>query len=165
MTVPGETMRGLRVDEVAVGLDVHPFDVVRMLAVSGGLPRDLRLDGEDVANLRALGGLETWWGDDLGVDLDREGPLPLLRALAAQLITRGVVEPRFTRADNLFRGLAPEPQGILRRWVNALIRERYLATRMSPHGLQIAVCRSGLGDVELFASQGMGVLATLAGRQ
>jgi hypothetical protein len=153
---------GLPVEEAARLLELAPLEVIRILAVSGQMPRNLRLDGDDLARVRRVGGIETWWKEPPSVDTGPEGTLALHRAVIAQLLARDVVEPRTTRADNLFRGLPAEVQVALRRWINALIREQVLLSSMAPHGLVIGANAARLGDLRAFALSGAGPLAALA---
>lgn len=131
-------LRKLRVDEVARWLEVHPFDVVRSLALTRTLPADLRLDTQHVDRVREHGGLEVWWdGADIPEDDGR-----LLAGLIARLLTRLTVPsgpPRLTRADNLLRGLEPERQAFLRRAVTQLVRQGYLDIRATASGLGVTL--------------------------
>ncbi|MFZ5476494.1 MAG: hypothetical protein ACOZNI_06915 [Myxococcota bacterium] len=157
-------LRRMTVDEVARWLELHPFEVVRILACAGQLPEDLRLEAEDVENVRRLGGLETWWDEAPAPERGESPARALLRALVQKLLAQDLVEPRATRADNLFRGLAPEAQVALRKAVNLLIRERYLVSRMMPSGLAISVRTGAVEDLRAYASHGTGPLAMAAER-
>ena len=51
----------IRVSQIASSLDLHPFEVARLLGQVGGLPRTLAFDQEDIDRVRELAGVETWW--------------------------------------------------------------------------------------------------------
>lgn len=159
-----EVLRRLRLDEAARWLELHPFDLVRLLALHDQLAPDLRLDGDDVETVRRLGGLETWWEDAPKPEPGESPARSLLRALVAKILVRSLVEPNATRADNLFRGLGPDAQLLLRRAVNLLIRERYLVSRMSAEGLLVSVRAGCEDDLRAFAHRGIGPLAAAAER-
>lgn len=152
-----DALRPWSVMRVADALDLHPFEVIRILATDGTLPRDLRLRPRDAARVVEAGGLEAWWGE-----LDRETPGPILvRALANQLLERQVVEPAWTRADNLFRGLEPLEQGVVRRAVNAWIRSGAMASRMSARGMELCVRPAAVADLAALAETGTGAYSGL----
>jgi hypothetical protein len=124
-------------------LEVHPFEVVRLLATDRGLPADLRVRADDLARLVAVGGLEAWWQ---APDVRRPNPGDL-RPLAAALLSRGVVEPTWTRADNLYRGLDLPTQRSVRRSMNDWIRSGVMGSRMTTRGLEVTVRAGREGDL------------------
>ena len=154
----------LGVDHAARWLELHPFEVIRILAVAGELPRDLHLQSSDVERVRVLGGLEIWWEEEPTVERGETQSRALLRVLVGKLLARDLVEPRATRADNLFRGLSPEAQLLLRRSVNMLIRERFLLSRMAVSGLAISVRAGAVDDLRAYSARGVGPLAVAAER-
>lgn len=157
MTFDLDALRPWSIMRVADALDLHPFEVVRILAADGSLPRDLRLRPGDASRVVEAGGLEAWWGE-----LDAETPgSVLVRALARQLLEREVVEPRWTRADNLFRGLEPIEQGVVRRAVNAWIRSGAMASRMSARGMELTVRAAAAPDLTALAEHGAGAYSGL----
>lgn len=139
-----DALRPWSVGRVAQALELHPFEVLRILVSMQALPRDLRLRPEDVQHLAAEGGLEVWWQAGRLSEPRARTPSVLLQTLAGQLLDRGVVEPDWTRADNLFRGLDASSQATVRRAVNAWIRSGKMGSRMSNRGLEVTVRRSGL---------------------
>ncbi|MDP2315988.1 MAG: hypothetical protein Q8P41_24035 [Pseudomonadota bacterium] len=158
MTLDLDALRPWSVLRVANALDLHPFEVIRILATDGSLPRDLRLRPQDVARVVEAGGLEAWW--DPAEASERTTAL-LVRALARELLARGVVEPTWTRADNLFRGLEPAEQGVVRRAVNAWIRRGAMGSRMSPRGMELTTRASAVGDFAALAESGTGAYCGL----
>ena len=55
------------------------------------------------------------------------------------LLDRDVVGEQTTRADNLFRGLEPADQFVVRRAVNHLIREEVIRSIPTSQGLHLQV--------------------------
>ena len=155
---PLDALRPIAVVEVADRLELHPFEVVRMLALDDALPADLTLRRADVERLRHAGGFERWWDGPVPTEPGEVPARVLVRALATRLLEREVFEPRATRSDNLFRGLPTDQQAILRRAVNLLIREGYLASRMSGVGLVITVRSAHVADLRDLVAHGAGPL-------
>lgn len=151
-----ELFQRMTMDQVAKVLELHPFDVVRILVADGTLPSDLRLSETDVERVRARGGLETWWEGPPPVVAGERPERTLVRALVKQLLARGWVEPKSARADNLFRGLDTDRQRVLRRAVNALIREGVLASHMTSMGLVVSAKSSAVESLGEFAHRGTG---------
>ncbi len=144
--------RKLTVDGAARQLDLHPFDVIRLLVADGGLPKDLRLEAADVERARQGGGLETWWDGAPPVEPNEPRARTLARGLIARFVARDLVDPRTTRADNLFRGLDSDGQVMLRRAVNVLIKEQLLVSRMDAQGLRVGLVPASLGHLRDFAA-------------
>lgn len=159
MRVDLEALRPWSVGRVATALELHPFEVIRVLVAEGDMPADLRLRPRDVARVVEAGGLEAWW-DPRDAAVLEGSARALVPALARQLLERGVVEPAWTRADNLFRGLDARAQAIVRRAVNAWIRSGAMGSRMSARGLELTVRTSGEPDLRGLAE---GVPGSYAG--
>lgn len=147
------------VNRVAAALDLHPFEVIRLVVAEGALPADLRLHPVDVARVVEAGGLETWWEEPPGSPPPRAAELVPL--LAEELLRREIVDPTWTRADNLYRGLGPAGQAVVRRAVNAWIRSGVLASRMSARGLELSVRPSGAAVLQALAGGAPGPYAGL----
>ncbi len=153
-----ELFQRMTIEQVARWLELTPFEIVRILVADGSLPSDLRLDSANVERIRVAGGLETWWEGPPAPSPHEHAHKALVRALLNQVAQRGYVRPNFVRADNLFRGLDSEHQKVLRRAVNALIKEAVLHPQMSATGLTLALDESRLGQVRQFVSDGTGPL-------
>lgn len=153
--------RKMTVDQAARWLEVHPFEVVRLLVSDEQLPGDLRLEPFHVERVRVRGGLETWWEEVPESGAGEPRARTLARALMAAMIERDLVDPRTTRADNLFRGLDAESQVVLRRAVNALIKEQHLVSRMAAEGLTVAIAAGSVGEIHRFVQGKSRVLETL----
>ena len=52
----------IRVSQIASSLDLHPFEVARLLGQVGGMPHTLAFEQADIERVRELAGVETWWG-------------------------------------------------------------------------------------------------------
>ncbi len=129
----------VRVSQIAASLDLHPFEVARLLGQAGGLPYTLAFDQADIDRVCELAGVETWWGSNApSIDDDVPGRC-LVRTAAQMLLDREVVGGNTTRADNLFRGLEPADQFVVRRAVNHLIREEVLKSIPTSQGLHLQV--------------------------
>lgn len=129
----------IRVSQIASSLDLHPFEVARLLGQVGGLPRTLAFDQEDIDRVRELAGVETWWGSNAPKIEDDVSGRALVRTAAQMLLDRDVVGEQTTRADNLFRGLEPADQFVVRRAVNHLIREEVIRSIPTSQGLHLQV--------------------------
>lgn len=136
-----DLFRKKTLSDMARGLGLKPFDVVRILAQEGeGLPATLLFEEETILRVREIAGVEIWW--------DPEAPLPvedshrsraLVRSLAHKLLAHHQAEAGPTRADNLFRGLEGADQLLIRRAVNQMIREGFLQSLPAASGLHILV--------------------------
>lgn len=154
-------LRKRTVSSVAHQLDLHPFEVVRLLTAADALPRDLRLEAAHVERVRVTGGLETWWEVPPPTVAGEPRARTLARLMVGRMIERGVVSPRSTRADNLFRGLDPDAQIVLRRAANVLIKEQLLTSRMAAEGLVVGVAPASLSQLREFAAGGGRLLDAL----
>ena len=129
----------IRVSQIASSLDLHPFEVSRLLGQVGGLPRTMAFEQADIERVRELAGVETWWGSSAPKIEDDIPGRGLVRIAAQMLLDRKVVGENTTRADNLFRGLEPADQFVVRRAVNHLFREEVLKSIATSQGLHIQV--------------------------
>ncbi len=135
----------IRVSQIASSLDLHPFEVARLLGQVGGLPRTLAFDEGDIDRVRELAGVETWWGSNAPKIEDSVSGRGLVRTAAQMLLDRDVVGDHTTRADNLFRGLDPADQFVVRRAVNHLIREEVIKSIPTSQGLHLRVDEGKVG--------------------
>ncbi|NOY27089.1 MAG: hypothetical protein GXP62_14570 [Oligoflexia bacterium] len=142
--MPGvDLFEKLTLGEVARWLDLHPFDLARILGtVDGGLPQDLRFSHGDVDRLRDVAGVETWWTGDLPIADEIRGRA-LVRSLASHLVIRARGDDWICRADNLFRGLEPADQWVVRRAVNLLIVKGVLVSVSRATGLHVRLSSDG----------------------
>lgn len=139
----------LTLSQVARWLEMHPFDIVRVLASEGGLPQRLAFDEGDVDRIRALAGVETWWdGGGLPV-ADDNRRRALVRSLAQKLVARGDGRP--TRADNLSRGLDGDEAALVRRAANQLIRDGLLSSAATARGMEVQVNANQRASLEAIA--------------
>lgn len=153
--------RQIGIAEAARRLELHPFEVVRILVADGSLPGGLRLEPDALEGIRRIGGLQTWWSIELAPEGNEPETRAYVRALLRRMLDEDLVEPRTTRADNLFRGLADERQRRLRQSVNALIQHGCLFSQMSATGLAIGIRSSHADDVRVFAVEGIGLVDRL----
>jgi hypothetical protein len=141
----------IRISQMASSLDLHPFEVARLMGQVGGLPRTLAFDQNDIDRVCELAGVETWWGSSSPkIDDDIPGRA-LVRTAAQMLIDRKIVGDKTTRADNLFRGLDPADQFVVRRAVNHLIREEVLRSIPTSQGLHLQVDEGSVSKLQAIA--------------
>ncbi len=156
-----ELFQRMSVEQVAKWLELHPFEIIRVLVADGSLPSDLKLDAGAVERVRVAGGLETWWNGAPAPQGNESAARALVRGLLGLLVEKGYIEPKHVRADNLFRGLDADQQRVLRRSVNALIRGGVFTSAMSSTGLTVAVATSREADAKAFVTKGTGPIDRL----
>jgi hypothetical protein len=138
----------VRVSQIASSLDLHPFEVARLLGQAGGLPRTLAFEQADIERVQELAGVETWWGSNAPKIEDDIPGRALVRTATQMLIDRGVVDDNTTRADNLFRGLEAADQFVVKRAVNHLILEEILQGIPTSQGMQLRVAAGKLSVLQ-----------------
>lgn len=130
----------LTLSQIARWLDIHPFEIARVLGHEGGLPAQLHFDESEVDRVRTLTCVETWWdGGPLPVN-DANRRRALIRSLAWKLLR--LPEGGTARADNLARGLEGDELVLMRRAVNQLIRDGALQGISTARGLEVGVATS-----------------------
>ncbi len=135
--------------ELACELEIHPFEAVRILSLSGPLPKSLRFTTEDLDRLRELGALEEWWvAGDLAEDA---GDDDRLVALAKKLTDRDLVNGKTTRMDNLYRGLEAPHREALERLARRLLQRRVLTARATAAGMHVSIGEGGDGVLQRLA--------------
>ncbi len=132
----------LTLTQVARWLDIHPFELARILGGEERVLPELRFGDDEVDRLRDLAGVQTWWTGDLPVD-DAERGRALVRSLAYYLVERSDGDDWATRADNLYRGLEPADQWVVRRAINQLIRDGVLVSQSRATGLHVQLGDGG----------------------
>ncbi len=133
----------LTLTQVARWLDIHPFELARIIGADGSVRPELRFGEDEVDQLRDAAGVQTWWTGDLPVADDVRGR-GLVRSLARHIVDRADGDAWDTRADNLFRGLEPADQWVVRRAINQLIREGVLVSVSRATGLHVRLSDDGL---------------------
>jgi hypothetical protein len=109
--------------EIARRLNLHPFDVVRILVFHDVSRPDYRFDPSEVDWIRSLGGIETWWGGDCTLLDEPIRARGVLRSIVRELKRRGYVGTSAVRVDNVFRGMEPDDELLARKALNLLIHE------------------------------------------
>lgn len=121
--------------EAAVQLDIHPFDIARYLSIQkGGMPVELRLNQQQIAQIARGMGLQNWWAEPMTIEDEQPNRL-FARELARRILEADWSEP--TRADNLNRGLAGQEYTHVRRLINAFIKCHILRSKATLTGLMI----------------------------
>ena len=136
----------------ALALGVTPFEVVRLLVASGGVPANLTFTAEQVARLRKVGQIDNSWWD--GVDLpDDANPLrQRVRAALQLLIDHGHVADSMTRLDNVWRGLNEDDCGLVKDALLILVDEGHLNQVSRPNGTMISVNPASSDTIQQLAS-------------
>ena len=128
----------LRLEDIARELDLHPFEIARILGQQG-LPSVFEFSSDMTEEVRRLAGVEVWWTSRNGTVKDANRSRGMVRSLAKMLIEHDKKQQNSTRADNLFRGLDGADQLLIRRAVNQLIREGILRSIPTANGLHVRV--------------------------
>ncbi len=147
-----EQYRKLGVKDLAGRLGLHPFDVVRVLAARGPLPPELNFEEAEQERIRAESGLEVWWTPGRRLEADVIRARGVLRSMVRELLSRKIVAPQATRADNLWRGLEDEDERTARRAVNLLLQEQFLRTVSSRFGTMVTVQADRVAALERIAA-------------
>ena len=139
----------LTLSQIARWLDIHPFDIARVLGNEGQLPTKLSFDESEVDHIRALAHVETWWdGGSLPITDDNRRRA-LIRSLAWKLAARPDGES--SRADSLARGLDGEELSLVRRTVNRFIQDGLLSSCSTVRGLEVSVIPSQRATLQAMA--------------
>lgn len=134
----------LTLTQIARELDLHPFELARALGSRREAGAELRFAPSENDRLREIAGVQTWWSDTLPVADDVRGRA-LVRSLAALIVEHATQDDWQTRADNLYRGLEPADQWVVRRAINQLIREGVLISISRSSGLHVELGEDALG--------------------
>jgi len=139
----------LTLSQIARWLDVHPFDIARVLGNEGRLPVKLSFDESEVDRIRALAHVETWWDGGALPVADDNRRRALVRALAHKLAARPDGES--SRADSLVRGLEGDELMLVRRVVNRFIQDGLLSSHSTVRGLEVSVIPSQRATLQSIA--------------
>lgn len=132
--------RKLTLTDLAVALDVHPFDLIRTLVSLDQLPSDHRFEAADVEHIRKSAGLELWWTPLTRKTMTPDAPAQgLLQDLCHQLVERGVVGEAGTRLDNLLRGLSEDERPLVLQLVRGLVTSELVRSWSTAAGVQVSI--------------------------
>lgn len=135
--------------DAARRLGVEPFEVVRLLVVSKGMPDGpLMLTENGLERLRDVAGIEWWWEDGTPVPEDDNPRRAVARAAVGQLLRRRIVGDRSTRIDNLWRGRSLEDRELLQRVATILVQRGAFTTVAGPMGLHVSVASAAVSMLE-----------------
>lgn len=146
----------LSIEQAASQLELHPADLIRILVELNRFSEDLQVAKSDLERVRSVGHLQVWW-----TPADNGDTLTLSQRLLRIMLDAGLVHPKHTRADNLFRGLRQEARPALRRVVNTLIREEVLHSQMGTQALMVGIHPNAVDDVRQFIKTGQGRVLSL----
>ena len=148
-----DMFRGQSMVQVARLLQLKPFDIARILGESDGLPEVMTFNEALIEQIRGRAGVETWWSEDVPLQIEDDNQSrALVRALAQKILDHEKEYSDSTRADNLFRGLKGADQLLIRRTVNQLIREGLLLSIPTGSGLHVRVDAVQIDTLERIAS-------------
>lgn len=139
--------------DVAKELGVDPFEVVRLLVASGSVPESLTFTDDQVAAVRAYGGIQHWWADT-SPPADANPKRGRVRGAIKALLDSGAIGDTTTRLDNMWRGLGPEDQLLLEQAVSLLMQDGHVRTFAAVQGAQIAVAPGAVDTLRAFADGG-----------
>lgn len=146
--------RPVTLSAAARTLGVEPFEVVRLMVVSGAARKDEAASSADAVNpgeltppqieaLRAWAGVETWWEGPIEVAEDAVGTPgerdTILRAVLAEMLRRGQLGDARTRQDNLWRGLPKKQRRVIDEGIDALVGRGILQLRHEARGLLVSL--------------------------
>jgi len=132
-----EATRSVDLHAAAQALGEHPFEVVRLLVMSGH-PVGPAIAWEHLEQIRVFGGIETWWTEvELPEDANRARAV--VRGVIDQMLQRDLIGERTARRENLFRGLPAGDLEIAQRAVGQLLDLGALVQARASSGAQVAI--------------------------
>lgn len=149
--------------DVARALQVSPFEVIRLVVVSGSELPELQLTHEQVTRITAMGGIEHWWSDERPIGDDDNPSRRLLRSAMQLLLDRELLGGHTARVDNLWRGLEEDEAETLRQGLAIWLQEGWAILSSSPQGAQVSIAEDQVDTVRAFAGSGAapGVLSAI----
>lgn len=123
--------------DIAAQLDVHPFDIARMMGLrESGLPAELHFDTKDTKEIASELRLEIWWAEPIQIE-DGHHQRRLVREFARKLVTADLSQP--TRADNMYRGLEGSDFALIRSVLNTFITLNVVQSVQTLTGIDISL--------------------------
>lgn len=132
-----EQPRPLDLHAVAHQLGEHPFEVIRLLVMSGH-PVAPTIPQAHVDEIRAFGGIETWW-HEVALPEDENRARAVVRGVIDQMLQRELIGDRTARRENLIRGLPAEDLEVAQRAVGLLLDMGALVHLRAVSGAQVAI--------------------------
>lgn len=143
-----EQLRPLSFSRAASQLGTDPFDLVRLLVVSGTMPDSLELTPDILETITEFAGIASWYATTPANAIDA------LRAGLLELANRRYVGESVTRIDNVWRGLPIQQASAVAEALNALCAEGQLTQYVTPAGVCVSIHPDALGQVTAMASGG-----------
>lgn len=147
-----ETLQPIDVHGAAEALGVHPFEVVRMMVVSGK-DESLTFGGDVIDELKAFGQIENWWAD-AELPEDGEDNRRVIRGVMDAMLQRELIGDSDTRLDNLWRGLDPAQQEVAEQGVMVLLELGHLDSTAAPSGARVSINPNGVETIKALVSRG-----------
>ena len=140
---------------VAARLELHPFDLVRIISHEEPMPQELLFGEAEIEIIARKAGILPWWDANEGLTWPAEDPdrtEALARALAWKLASHQPTRRNPVRADNLFRGLKGTDRRRARRITNGLIRLEVVQSVPTWRGLCLGIAEGDEGLLHEMAS-------------
>lgn len=147
-----DDLRSVGLNDAARKLGCDPFDVVRLLVASGRKDLSFRFDSATLEALRTLARIDPPWWDGVALPADPSPGRARMRAAVQLMQARGHVGDNRTRMDNVWRGLGPDDQDLLRIGLQALGEDGLLDVAPSPIGMMVSVQPRALDQVLQFVA-------------
>lgn len=138
----------------ASALVVHPFEVVRLLVISGADTTSLSTTDADLDKLRTFGQLETWWTGPGDLPEDDNARRRVVRGMLDAMVQRELVGQSTTRLDNLWRGLGDEDREVAQQAVMVLHELGFLASLATAAGPKVSIHPDALDAVKDLVARG-----------
>lgn len=132
-----EELQPLDLHGVARALGEHPFEVVRLLVMTGHSVEPV-IPQARVEQIRTFGGIERWW-DTVDLPEDDNRARSVVRGVLDALLQRDRIGDRTTRRENLFRGLPDADLQVAMQAVAILIEQGHLVQVRAPSGALVAI--------------------------
>lgn len=132
-----DSLQPMDLHGAALALGEHPFEVVRLMVMTGG-GVEPTVSRERLEQLRDFGGIEIWWQDPQLPDDDNQRRA-VVRAVVEAMLQRELIGERTTRRENLYRGLPSGDLEVAAYAVSILLELGALVMTRAPSGAQVSI--------------------------
>lgn len=138
----------------AAALTVHPFEIVRLMVLSGASVDTLTTTSESLERLRTFGQMETWWEGMDALPEDDNERRRIVRGMLDAMVQRDLVGDKTTRLDNLWRGLPSEAREVAEHALMVLHELGHVTSMAASSGPRVAIHPDGLQAVKDIIARG-----------
>lgn len=138
----------------AQALGVHPFEVVRLLVLSGSSVDRLGATSDTLDKLRDFGQLETWWTDRSELPNDDNSRRRVVRGVVDAMLQRELVGEHTTRLDNLWRGLPSEDREVAEHAVMVMHELGHLTSQAATSGTRVSIHPDAVASAKDLVARG-----------